>query len=75
NFTRAYVRHLYHAEEILGLRLGTMHNLHFYFRLMEDARAAIREGRYTEFQKSFLGRYRSGKQESAEGEEENPVGG
>ena len=60
NFTRAYLRHLYHAGEILGLRLGTTHNLHYYFRLMEDARSAIREGRFARFQKAFLERYRAG---------------
>jgi len=66
NFTRAYIRHLYHAGEILGLRLGTTHNLHFYLRLMADVRSAIREGRFAAFQKSFLARYRAGGQEAGE---------
>ena len=39
NFSRAYIRHLIKAEEILGLRLVTLHNLHFYLRLMRTARS------------------------------------
>jgi queuine tRNA-ribosyltransferase len=44
--SRAYLRHLLHAHEQLGGRLGSLHNLHFYLRLLEGARAAIREGRF-----------------------------
>jgi len=46
NVSRAYLRHLFAAGEALGPRLATLHNLRFYLRLLEDARAAIREGRF-----------------------------
>ncbi|UCH34386.1 MAG: tRNA guanosine(34) transglycosylase Tgt [Armatimonadota bacterium] len=45
----AYIRHLYKAGEILAARLVTYHNLHFYFRLMAGARAAIAQGRFGEY--------------------------
>jgi queuine tRNA-ribosyltransferase len=47
--TRAYLHHLFRAEEMLGPMLLTMHNLTYYQRLMRDARAAILESRYTEY--------------------------
>jgi len=46
HFSRGYLRHLYLAGEILAARLHTIHNLHFYHRLMERLRAAIREGKW-----------------------------
>ena len=49
-FTRAYLRHLFKAGEILGLRLNTLHNLHFYLSLMAEARAAIEQGRFERVQ-------------------------
>ena len=45
NFTRAYLYHLQKANEILGARLNTLHNLHYYLGLMRELRAAIAEGR------------------------------
>ncbi|HWH77477.1 MAG TPA: tRNA guanosine(34) transglycosylase Tgt [Candidatus Binatus sp.] len=45
NFSRAYLRHLYVAGEILSSQLNTLHNLYFYHRLMDKCREAIREGR------------------------------
>ena len=54
NFTRAYLRHLFNANELLALRLGTMHNLFFYLNLMKDVRASIGEDRFKEFKKEFL---------------------
>jgi queuine tRNA-ribosyltransferase len=54
NFTRAYLRHLFNAGEVLALRLGTIHNLHFYLNLMRDVRASIEQGRFREFKKEFL---------------------
>jgi queuine tRNA-ribosyltransferase len=45
-YSRAYLRHLFAAAEMLGPRLLTQHNLHFYQALTRAARAAIREGRY-----------------------------
>jgi queuine tRNA-ribosyltransferase len=56
-FSRAYLRHLFHAGEILGLRLLSFHNLHFYLRLVAGAREAIAAGNFTEFKDSFLRRY------------------
>ena len=58
SYSRAYLRHLYKAKEITGLRLGTIHNVHFLLRLMEQIREAIQEGRFREFRAAFLERYR-----------------
>jgi len=58
-FSRAYVRHLIKANEILGLRLLSLHNLHFYLSLLQDARTAISEGNFAEMKADFIGRYRS----------------
>jgi queuine tRNA-ribosyltransferase len=44
HFTRAYLHHLQKANEILGARLNTLHNLHYYQQLMRDLRAAIEQG-------------------------------
>ncbi len=54
NFTRAYVRHLFNANEILALRLGTIHNVFFYLNLMRNVRLSIGQGRFREFKKEFL---------------------
>jgi len=56
-FTRGYIRHLVKAEEILGLRLITLHNLHFYLDLMQRAREAIDNGSFEAFRKSFVSNY------------------
>jgi queuine tRNA-ribosyltransferase len=56
-YSRAYLRHLIKAEEILGLRLLTIHNLHFYLNLMKRARAAIEDGSFPEFRKRFVSGY------------------
>ncbi len=56
--SRAYVRHLVKAGEILGLRLCTWHNLHFLLRFMEELRAAITAGRLAGFRREFLERPR-----------------
>ena len=57
NFTRAYIRHLFKAEEILGMRLASLHNLYFYLELMRQAREAIVADRYPDWKKEFLDRY------------------
>lgn len=57
NYTRAYIRHLFNADEILGLRLVSYHNLYFYNSLMNKIRQAIIENRFTEFKKEFLRSY------------------
>jgi len=49
NFSRGYLRHLIMAGEILGMTLLTIHNLHFYASLMDQAGKAIRQGRYAQF--------------------------
>ncbi len=58
-FTRGYIRHLIKAEEILGLRLITLHNLHFYLDLMKQARAEIEAGTFDEFRKNFVSKYKT----------------
>lgn len=57
NFSRAYLRHLFRAGEILGLRLLSFHNLHFYLRLVASARESIVAGNFGAFKDSFLQRY------------------
>ena len=56
-FSRAYLRHLFRAGEILALRLLSFHNLHFYLRLVAGAREAISEGNFPEYKDSFIRRY------------------
>ena len=58
-YTRGYIRHLIKAEEILGLRLITLHNLHFYLYLMRHARAAIENGTLNEFRFNFVANYKA----------------
>jgi queuine tRNA-ribosyltransferase len=62
-FSRAYVQHLIKAEELLGLRLISLHNLHFYLETVRQARAAILGGRWAEWSTEFLGRYQRGGKE------------
>ena len=59
-FSRGYIRHLIKAEEILGLRLITLHNLHFYLDLMRQARERIEDGTFQEFRKQFVSNYKPG---------------
>ena len=56
NYSRAYLRHLDRCNEILGSRLNTIHNLHFYLALMRDLRAAIETGSLAAFARDFLAR-------------------
>ncbi len=58
-FSRGYVRHLIKAEEILGLRLITLHNLHFYLNLMNRARTEIERGTFDRFRKAFVAEYKA----------------
>jgi len=60
-YSRAYVHHLFRVGEMLGPILLTIHNLTFYAQLMSDARRAIEQGRYAEFQDKFIARYHSRK--------------
>src|SRR5256884_4784704 len=57
-FSRGYIRHLIKAEEILGLRLITLHNLHFYLNLMKRARSEIEDGTFGHFLKAFVAEYK-----------------
>ncbi|UCH61623.1 MAG: tRNA guanosine(34) transglycosylase Tgt [Fidelibacterota bacterium] len=57
NFGRAYLGHLFHTGEVLGLRLATIHNLRFYLRLMARMRQAIREGCFRSWSGEFLQQY------------------
>jgi queuine tRNA-ribosyltransferase len=56
-FSRGYLRHLFMAEEMLGLRLVSLHNVRFLIRLAEQARAAILEGGFSRWSASWLRRY------------------
>ena len=58
-FSRAYIRHLFVAEEILGLRLVSLHNVHFLVALMRRARAAIADGSFDAWSRDWLARYHS----------------
>ena len=57
NHTRAYIRHLFNTDELLGLRLVSLHNLYFYVRLIRTSREAIASDRLGEFKDKFLGNY------------------
>jgi queuine tRNA-ribosyltransferase len=54
NFTRAYLRHLLNVNEILGLRMVSLHNTHMYVKLMADVRAALAAGTFAEFYREFI---------------------
>jgi queuine tRNA-ribosyltransferase len=57
-YTRSYLHHLQRVNEILGAQLNTIHNLHYYFDLMRQARAAIEAGRFSEFAEGTRARRR-----------------
>ena len=56
NFSRAYLRHLFKADEVLALRLAVLHNLYFYNELMARIRTAIDEGTFDEFRARYSGK-------------------
>jgi len=58
-FSRGYIRHLIKVEEILGLRLITLHNLDFYLNLMTRARSEIENGTFDQFRKAFVAEYKT----------------
>ena len=64
-FSRAYVRHLVNQNEVLGLRLLTLHNVHFLLDLTANARAAIERGELASFKAETLGRLNSSSEEAA----------
>lgn len=53
NYSRAYLRHLYTCRELLGYRLNTIHNIHYYLQLMREMRLAILENRFGHFRRNF----------------------
>jgi len=59
-FSRSYLRHLFVAEEMLGLRLVSLHNIRFLVRIGEQARAAILDGRFASWRRDWLDRYTRG---------------
>ncbi len=63
-YSRAYIRHLMVAGEMLAMRLCVIHNLYFYNKLMEDIRLALDEGRFASFKKGFLDRLNAGTDET-----------
>ncbi len=60
NYTRGYIRHLFNAGEILGMRLVSLHNIYFYAKLIQISREAIRQNRFTEFKDEVVKRFRAG---------------
>jgi queuine tRNA-ribosyltransferase len=56
NYSRAYLRHLYRCNEILGARLNTIHNLSYYQALMAELRDAIADGRFDSWRADFYAR-------------------
>ena len=61
NYTKAYLRHLYVADETFGKRLLSLHNVRFLIHMMEEARKAIKEDRFLEFKEEMLQKYGSKK--------------
>jgi queuine tRNA-ribosyltransferase len=57
NYSRAYIRHLIKCDEVFGIRLTTIHNLHFLIQMMENIRKAIEEDRLLEYRKTFYESY------------------
>ncbi len=57
NFSRAYLRHLFVNDELLALRLNTIHNLRFYFKLLEEIKRRIRDGSFSKWAKEFIESY------------------
>ena len=60
--SRAYIRHLFQAHEILGPTLATIHNLHYYQELMAEIRLAIRQDRYPVYAAAAIGRWEAGEE-------------
>jgi len=61
NFSRSYIRHLFNTEEILGLRLVSLHNVYFYLGLMRRIRESIAADTFPEFKKEFVSNYNNGR--------------
>jgi queuine tRNA-ribosyltransferase len=65
NFTRAYLHHLFNANEVLSAILASIHNVHFYLDMMSQIRASIEQGRFSDFKRSFLADYHSSDKKGA----------
>ncbi len=65
-YSRAYLRHLYKAKEILAPMLATRHNLHFLNELAREIRLSIQEGRFASFKRQFLSEYSAGEEDGNE---------
>jgi len=74
NYSRAYLHHLFAADEMLGPTLLSLHNIAFYLTLMREARAAITEGRYAEFAARKLAALRASGPRERAGSEDEPAG-
>jgi queuine tRNA-ribosyltransferase len=60
-FSRAYLRHLFNTDEILGLRLVSLHNVHFFLKIMREIREAIKQDKFIGFKNEFLSKYNNKK--------------
>ena len=60
NFTRAYLHHLFNANEVLSAVLASIHNVHFYMNMMQEIRDAIEKDRFSEYKRRFLEEYLKG---------------
>jgi queuine tRNA-ribosyltransferase len=61
NFTRAYIHHLFNANEVLSAILASIHNVHFYLQMMEEIRQSIENGQFLDYKREFLEGYSLGK--------------
>lgn len=68
HYSRAYIRHLLKAKEMLGMRLCVMHNLYFYNTMMEEIRSALEEGRFAAYKKEKLARMEAGAGQTGAGQ-------
>jgi queuine tRNA-ribosyltransferase len=59
-YSRAYLRHLYKAQEMLGMRMGVLHNLYYYNHLMEQIRSALDRGEFAAFKKAAIDQMHEG---------------
>ncbi|HEX8961043.1 MAG TPA: tRNA guanosine(34) transglycosylase Tgt [Geobacteraceae bacterium] len=64
NFSRAYIHHLFNANEVLSAVLASIHNVHFYLNMMAGVRKSIEDGRFAEFKRQFLADYLKGEKKS-----------
>ena len=70
DYSAAYLRHLFRAKELLGLRLASIHNLRFVLALMERIRASILEKRFDAFRRDFLDRYQPANEAARQAQKE-----